>query len=158
MEYKDYYKIMGIKRDASQDEIKRAYRKLARKYHPDVSKEPDAELKFKEVGEANEVLGDPQKRTAYDQLGSNWNQQQDFRPPPGWGSGFEFHTGSSGNAQGFSDFFESLFGHAGGAHGARAGFQRHGEDQHKNSKRYTPGTENTACRARYPGDGGRQSW
>ena len=73
MEYKDYYKIMGVDRDATQDEIKRSYRKLARKYHPDVSKEADAELKFKELGEANEVLKDPEKRTAYDQLGSNWS-------------------------------------------------------------------------------------
>ncbi|MEQ8206503.1 MAG: DnaJ domain-containing protein, partial [Woeseia sp.] len=72
MEYKDYYKVMGVKRDASQDEIKRAYRKLARKYHPDVSKESDAELRFKEVGEAYAVLKDPEKRTAYDQLGADW--------------------------------------------------------------------------------------
>jgi curved DNA-binding protein len=130
MEYKDYYKIMGIKRDATQDEVKRAYRRLARKYHPDVSKEPEAERKFKEVNEANEVLADPQKRAAYDQLGSDWNHRQDFRPPPGWGSGFEFHTGSSGDAQGFSDFFESLFGRPAGGYGSYRGYQRQGEDQH----------------------------
>ena len=72
MQYKDYYKIMGLARNATQDEVKRAYRKLARKYHPDVSKEPDAESKFKELGESYEVLKDPQKRAAYDKLGTNW--------------------------------------------------------------------------------------
>ena len=87
MEFKDYYEIMGVTRDATQDEIKRAYRKLARKYHPDVSKEPDAEARFKEVGEAYEVLKDPEKRAAYDQLGANWKAGQDFRPPPGLGPG-----------------------------------------------------------------------
>ncbi len=78
---------MGVARDATQDEIKRAYRKLARKYHPDVSKEPDAEARFKEVGEAYEVLKDPEKRAAYDQLGANWKAGQDFRPPPDWDAG-----------------------------------------------------------------------
>ena len=76
MEFKDYYKIMGVARDASQDEIKRTYRKLARKYHPDVSKEKDAETRFKELGEAYEVLKDPEKRTEYDQLGANWKANQ----------------------------------------------------------------------------------
>jgi len=115
MEYKDYYKIMGLARDASQDDIKRAYRKLARKYHPDVSKEPDAEAKFKELGEANEVLKDPEKRAAYDQLGANWKAGQDFRPPPNWDEGFEFKGGgfSSSDAGTYSDFFEQLFGQAG---------------------------------------------
>lgn len=133
MEYKDYYKIMGIKRDATQDEVKRTYRKLARKYHPDVSKEDDAELKFKELGEAYEVLRDPEKRAAYDQLGSNWNARQDFRPPPDWGTGFEFHGGPQGAGahDEFSDFFESLFGHARGpAASGRRGFQMRGEDHH----------------------------
>lgn len=104
---------MGVHRDASQDEIKRAYRKLARKYHPDVSKESDAEEKFKELGEAYEVLKDPEKRKAYDQLGQQWQHGQEFHPPPGWDQGFEFHTGGINEADlsQFSDFFESLFGH-----------------------------------------------
>jgi len=132
MEYKDYYQIMGVERDATQDEIKRAYRKLARKYHPDVSKEADAELKFKELGEANEVLKDPEKRAAYDQLGSNWNAQQDFRPPPDWGTGFETRgrPQGSGTADGFSDFFESLFGQARGPVGGGRRFHMQGEDHH----------------------------
>ncbi len=137
MEFKDYYAIMGVKRDATQDEIKRAYRKLARKYHPDVSKEPDAEARFKEVGEAYEVLKDPEKRTAYDQLGARWKAGQDFRPPPDWDQGFEFHGGepAGADAEEFSDFFASLFGRggfagSGGGYGGRAQreFHAHGED------------------------------
>ncbi len=119
MEYKDYYQIMGVKRNASQEEIKKAYRKLARKYHPDVSKESNAELRFKELGEAYEVLKDPQKRAAYDRLGGNWKAGQEFRPPPGWDQGFEFN----GGGQGFSDFFDSLFGQ-GFAHGFDKGGAR----------------------------------
>jgi len=131
MEYKDYYKIMGVDRKATQDDIKRAYRKLARKYHPDVSKEADAELKFKELGEANEVLKDPEKRAAYDQLGSNWNAQQGFQPPPDWGTGFEFHGAppGGGDQRDFSDFFESLFGQGRSPGGSR-GFHMQGEDHH----------------------------
>jgi curved DNA-binding protein len=136
MEYKDYYEIMGVKKDATQDEIKRAYRKLARKYHPDVSKEANAEARFIEVGEANEVLKDPEKRAAYDQLGSQWKAGQDFHPPPGWDAGFEFSDGGDGGPDlgGFSDFFESLYGrgfHSAGSHrtGSR-GFQLRGEDHH----------------------------
>jgi curved DNA-binding protein len=135
MRYKDYYAVMGVERDASQDDIKRAYRKLARKYHPDVSKEPDAEERFKEVGEAYEVLKDPEKRAAYDQLGANWKAGQDFRPPPDWNAGFEFHTGGfDGGAQQFSDFFESLFGRdiPGGGFGGRSrqAFHVRGQDTH----------------------------
>lgn len=133
MEFKDYYKIMGVARDASQDEIKRAYRTLARKYHPDVSKAPDAELRFKELGEANAVLKDLEKRAAYDQLGSNWKSGQDFRPPPDWNTGFEFSgNGAAGGGAGdFSDFFESLYGRNPGAgHQGRAAFQARGEDHH----------------------------
>ncbi len=115
MEYKDYYQILGVAKDAPQDEIKRAYRKLARKYHPDVSKEKDSEERFKELGEANEVLKDPEKRAAYDQLGNNWKAgQEGFQPPPDWDAGFEFHGGGYTNDQSgatdYSDFFEQLFG------------------------------------------------
>ena len=128
MEFKDYYQAMGVKRDATQDEIKRAYRKLARKYHPDVSKEADAEARFKDLGEAYEVLKDPEKRAAYDQLGANWKAGQDFRPPPDWKEGFEF---SGGDAAEFSDFFESLYGRAArpGA-GSHAAFHAQGEERH----------------------------
>ena len=136
MEFKDYYQIMGVNRDAPQDEIKRAYRKLARKYHPDVSKEADAELRFKELGEAYEVLKDPEKRAAYDQLGKNWKAGQDFHPPPQWDQGFEFHGGgfTDSDAQHFSDFFESLFGRGNQSGGFDSNFQQQfharGQDTH----------------------------
>ena len=110
MEYQDYYKTLGVDRSASQDEIRQTYRKLARKYHPDVSKKPDAEKRFKEVGEAYEVLGDPEKRNLYDQLGPDWQAGQSFQPSPEWGSSFKFHTSFDGSGSHFSDFFESLFG------------------------------------------------
>ena len=127
MEYKDYYKILGVPRSAGQDEIKKAYRRLARMYHPDVSTEADAEARFKEVNEANEVLSDREKRSAYDRLGANWRAGQDFRPPPGWAG--RAGGGSSGGAgfDGFSDFFESMFGARGGRSGA--GFQMRGADR-----------------------------
>jgi curved DNA-binding protein len=135
MEYKDYYKVLGVSRDASQQDIKRAYRKLARKYHPDVSKEPDAETRFKEVGEAYEVLRDPEKRAAYDQLGSQYQSGQDFRPPPGWDANFDFGGGdfTGADASAFSDFFESLFG--GGRsrsyrQGFGGGFSARGQDHY----------------------------
>jgi curved DNA-binding protein len=133
-EYKDYYKIMGVERDATQDEVKRAYRKLARKYHPDVSKEANAEERFKEVNEANEVLKDPEKRAAYDQLGAEWHAGQDFRPPPEWNEGFEFRGGgyTDAGAGQFSDFFDSLFGGARVSPGeaTRRAFRMRGEDHH----------------------------
>jgi len=123
MEFKDYYKTMGVEADASAEDIKRAYRKLARKYHPDVSEDPNAEDRFKEIGEAYEVLKDPAKREEYDQLrAGGWRGGQEFRPPPDWsssrgnGGGFDFggfaDRGGFGaeDAGGFSDFFESLFG------------------------------------------------
>lgn len=132
MEFKDYYRILGVERDATQDEIKRAYRKLARKYHPDVSKEPDAETRFKEVGEAYEVLKDPEKRAAYDQLGQNWQAGQDFRPPPDWDAGFEFRGGgyTQEDTSAFSDFFETLFGQRGFTTSRGQGFRQRGEDHH----------------------------
>lgn len=114
VKYKDYYETLGVPRTATQEEIKRAYRKLARKYHPDVNKDPQAEERFKEIGEAYEVLGDPEKRKSYDELGSNWRAGQDFTPPPGWevhfgGPGTETHFFWQGQGD-FSDFFEALFG------------------------------------------------
>ncbi|MFT5521193.1 MAG: curved DNA-binding protein [Enterobacterales bacterium] len=135
MDYKDYYKIMGVARDSTSDEIKRSYKKLARKYHPDVSKEADAEIRFKEVGEAYAVLKDSDKRAAYDQLGNDWQSGQDFNPPPDWDAGFEFKGGrATGSSQAdYSDFFESLFGHEFGA-GQPSGQYRTantpGEDRH----------------------------
>jgi curved DNA-binding protein len=143
MEYKDYYKILGVARDAKEDEVKRAYRKLARKYHPDVSKEANAEEHFKEVQEAYEVLKDKEKRSAYDQLGSNWKNGQDFRPPPNWQGFSGFGGGGQGNpfegmgGGDFSDFFSSIFGGGGRAQGAggfhhahQANIHRPGRDQH----------------------------
>jgi curved DNA-binding protein len=139
VEFRDYYKVLGVERTATAEQIKSAWRRLARKYHPDVSKEPDAEARFKEMHEAYEVLKDPEKRAAYDQLGSQWKSGEQFRPPPDWGSGFEFRGDGAGpragrarasraddgsEEGGFSDFFSSLFGGgspfaARGAHGGR---------------------------------------
>ena len=142
MEFKDYYKILGVARDASPDEIKSAYRKLARKYHPDVSKEADAEARFKDISEANEVLRDPEKRVAYDAAGSQWERQraggtdraQGFQPPPGWDAGFEF-SGRGADDDPFagadhSDFFEALFGRAARGGAQRSGMQMPGQDHH----------------------------
>lgn len=169
MDFKDYYATLGVARDASADEIKRAYRKLARKFHPDVSKEPDAEARFKEVGEAYEVLKDPEKRAAYDQLGANWKAGQEFRPPPGGGD-FYYSSGTfdpSGGEQygGFSDFFESLFGRGGrsSSRGSQGGFQfrqgpSRGEDQHARVQISLEDAFNGASRTlevRSPGTGKR---
>ena len=136
MQFKDYYQTLGVARDASADDLKKAFRKLARKYHPDVSKEADAELHMKEVNEAYAVLSDPEKRAAYDQLGRGYQPGQDFRPPPDWDAGFEFSGQgfSPHEAAGFSDFFAELFGRMGGARAgaqrAHAGFRAQGEDHH----------------------------
>ncbi len=134
MKFRDYYEILGVERNATQDEIKRAYRKLARKYHPDVSKEPEAEARFKEIGEANEVLRDPEKRAAYDRMGQNWRTGQDFQPPPDWDAGFEFTGSDADGASGdYSDFFEALFGRhmrQSQASQRRASMHRQGQDHH----------------------------
>jgi curved DNA-binding protein len=122
MEFKDYYQIMGVSRDASAEDIKRAYRKLARKYHPDVSKEASAEEKFKDVGEAYEVLKDPEKRAAYDRISAGHHHGERFSPPPDWDFSFDFGGGgfTGRDTAGFSEFFESLFGRPSGR-GGRAG-------------------------------------
>ena len=134
--YKDYYEVLGVSRKASQDEIKKAYRKLARKYHPDVNKDKNAEAKFKEVGEAYEVLKDSEKRKKYDALGADWKAGQEFRPPPGWENVHFGYGGAPGGGQrfsfsdlgggGFSDFFETLFG--GGSEQAHFSQGRRGQD------------------------------
>ena len=133
MEFKDYYQILGVPREATADEIKKAFRKLARKYHPDVSKETDAEHKMKEVNEAYAVLSDPEKRAAYDQLGQGGFQPgSDFQPPPGWDSNFEFRGRGFNGAQAadFSDFFAELFGGGMGPGARHAHHRRRGEDHH----------------------------
>ena len=130
MKYKDYYETLGIKREATDAEIKSAYRKLARKYHPDVNKTKEAEDKFKEINEAYEVLGDKQKRLRYDSLGANWQGGADYTPPPGFehfnfggGQGYQQFNFNGQDMGGFSDFFSSLFGDMmGGGAGTRGGF------------------------------------
>jgi curved DNA-binding protein len=149
MEFRDYYQTLGLQRSASADEIRKSYRRLARKYHPDVSKEADALERFKQLQEAYEVLKDPKKREAYDQLGANWKQGEQFRPPPDFGAGFDFNQArrraqSAGHAGGgggghefadgaeFSDFFSSLFGGGAQPFGGSTGGprRRNGRDQH----------------------------
>ncbi len=133
MEFKDYYQILGVDKAASIPDIKKAYRKLARKYHPDISKEPDAALRMQEINEAKTVLTDPEKRAAYDQLGERYHAGQDFRPPPDWDAGFEYSGGGfeEFDLGEFSDFFANLFGH-GGRRRSRAhhAYQMRGGDRH----------------------------
>ena len=122
MEFKDYYRVLGVERDASDDEIKKAFRKLARKHHPDISKASDAQVRMQEINEAYEVLRDKERRAAYDRVGQGAQGGQEFRPPPGWDSGFEFSGGPAGfgdAASDHSEFFEALFG-AAMRRGARA--------------------------------------
>jgi curved DNA-binding protein len=131
LEFRDYYRTLGVARDAPADEVKKAYRKLARKYHPDVSKEPEAGKRMQEVNEAYEVLADPEKRAAYDQLGRGYQPGQDFRPPPGWDAGMEFsgREFSGAEAAQFSEFFSEIFGRMGGR-AARGASHAHGNDHH----------------------------
>lgn len=140
MQFKDYYETLGVPRDATAEDIKKSFRKLARKYHPDVSKEKDADARMKDVNEAYAVLSDPEKRAAYDQLGRGYRPGQEFRPPPDWDAGFEFsgrgyppHGYSPDEAADFSDFFSELFGRMGGGsafHGQGAHYRAQGEDHH----------------------------
>lgn len=135
MEYKDYYKTLGVARDANQDQIKQAYRRLARKYHPDINKKENAEVTFKEIGEAYEVLKDPEKRSAYDNFGSNYKPGQEYQPPPERDSNFAFSGSgySDADKSGFSDFFEELFGKSHGSakqYTRSTTFRMQGENQH----------------------------
>lgn len=133
MQFKDYYQTLGVPRTATAEEIRKAFRRLARKYHPDVSKEPDAERRMQEINEANTVLSDPEKRAAYDQLGQSFQPGQDFRPPPDWDAGFEF-SGPGFSARemgGFSDFFAEFFGRIereGPGFAGRSAFHGRGQD------------------------------
>ena len=155
MKYKDYYETLGVKREATEAEIKSAYRKLARKYHPDVNKTKEAEEKFKEINEAYEVLGDKQKRQRYDSLGSNWQGGADYTPPPGFenfnfgGGNYQSFNFNGQDMGGFSDFFSSLFGDmmgAGASTGARGGFSGFDFGSGMGSQGYTSSTFNTGRR------------
>jgi curved DNA-binding protein len=124
VEYKDYYAALGVDKGASADQIKKAYRKLVRKFHPDVSQHPDADAKTKEINEAYGVLGDAEKRAAYDELGTRRQAGQEFQPPPDWGSSYESAGGDP------NDFFADLFAHVGRRGHGGAAFQMRGEDIH----------------------------
>lgn len=154
MEYKDYYEILGVKRDATESEIKSAYRKLARKFHPDVNKTKEAESKFKDINEAYEVLGDKNKRQRYDSLGANWQGGQSYTPPPGFeqfgfggqGGTYEFNFGGQ-NMGGFSDFFSSLFGDMMGGGQSSQGMNFGGFD-FGGSQRASSGSRRTGAQAK----------
>lgn len=121
MDSKDYYQVLGVGREASADEVKKAWRRLARKYHPDVSKQPDAAQRMSELNEAYAVLSDPERRAAYDALGHGRHAGESFTPPPGWDNGFVFHGAGvdAEQAREFSEFFERLFGDIRGGRTAR---------------------------------------
>ncbi len=169
MEFKDYYKILGVAKTADDAAIKKAYRKLARKYHPDVSKETDAEARMKEINEAREVLSDVEKRAAYDSLGSGHRPGENFNPPPGWDAGFEYSGNGENGHRGpedFSDFFANIFGNASrgtaGAGGRRGAGSPHmqGEDHHAKvvidlADAYTGSTRAITLRAARLDDAGR---
>ena len=175
MEYRDYYKLLGVTRTATAEDIKKSYRRLARKYHPDVSKEPQAEERFKQLQEAYEVLKDTDKRAAYDRLGADWKQGEQFRPPPDWAKGFDFnaqrgsraHAGAGAAGPGFedgnySDFFSSMFG-GGGPSPFRGGRQRPtaGRDQHADielelEEAHHGTTRTLALQRQEPGGGTRE--
>ena len=141
MKYKDYYEILGVQRSATQQEIKSAYRKLARKFHPDVNKSSDAQEKFKDINEAYEVLGDDSKRQRYDQLGSAWSSGADFNVPPGF-EGFNFSNfGSGQSAGGFSDFFSAIFGDMMNKQGARGFSQGFSSGNFGDFSQFTQGAQ-----------------
>lgn len=140
MDFKDYYQTLGVSRDASEEDIRKAYRKLARKYHPDIASEADAETRFKEVNEAHEVLKDPERRRAYDELGQAPPGGRGYQPPPGWEGGFDFAGAGPDSGETYSDFFETLF-RRGAAFGDGRGQDSHAritidiEDAYRGAKR-----------------------
>ena len=158
MENKDYYATLGVERTATQEEVKQAYRKLARKYHPDVTKEADGEARFKEVAEAYEALGDPEQRAAYDDVGQRYRSGPEFSPPPGWSRGFDTQGGG-----GHSEFFESMFGRNGkGGRGPRAAAHRPGDDHHGKVQielrdAYRGGRHTVSLRVPHPDGSGRMA-
>jgi curved DNA-binding protein len=155
VEYKDYYQTLGVEKNASADDIKKAYRKLVRKYHPDVSKHAEADAKTKEINEAYGVLGDAEKRAAYDELGQRGRQAgQGFQPPPDWGSQFDYGDANA------DDFFSDLFQHAGRRSRGGAGFQMRGDDIHATVSidlrdAYNGGTRNLSLRVPQQDEQGR---
>ena len=171
MKFKDYYLVMGVEKSATPEDIKRAHRKLARKYHPDVSKEKDAEARFKELAEAYDVLKDPEKRAAYDRLGANYKAGQDFQPPPDWAGrpsedGQYSQRFEDGDGQDHSAFFDTLFrgmgqGQSAGPNRSHEAFDMHGQDQHAKIQidiedSYTGATRTLQLRAQMQGSDGQQ--